>query len=145
MVERYCSACGNELAEDSNFCSKCGRPLHETAQVNTTHADVRVPPPPYAQQEASAYPTHVSSQAHGVERVSATPYWITFATLAVLALWARASGSVVVFIGVVVATVWVYRDVISRGMEGAGVWAAGVLLLFIVIFPLYFVRRRPHT
>ncbi len=145
MVARYCSACGNELAGDSNFCSKCGRPLHETAQVNTTHADVRVPAPSYAQQEARAYSPQVIGQAGEVERVRPLSYWTTFAILAVLALWAGASGSVVVFIGVVVATVWVYRDATSRGMDGAGAWTAGVFLLFIVVFPLYFARRRHHS
>ncbi len=145
MVARYCSACGNELAEGSNFCSRCGRPLHETTQANTAHAGVRVPPPPDAQQERGAYPPHVIGQAYGVERVRAAPYWITFACLAALALLVGASGSVVVFIGVVVATVWVYQDATSRRMEGAVAWAVGVLLLFIVVLPLYFAMRRPRS
>jgi hypothetical protein len=46
MADRYCSNCGNELAEDDQFCRNCGRAVHETARVSTPEADVPVPPPP---------------------------------------------------------------------------------------------------
>jgi hypothetical protein len=79
----------------------------------------------------------------GQETVRAAPYWITFVVLAFLALLMGDNGTLVGVAGVGVATVWVYRDAKSRGMD-AGAWALGVALLFIVAFPLYFFKRKPH-
>jgi hypothetical protein len=41
---RYCSNCGHELSPEDQFCPNCGRPVHETAQVRTSQANVEVPP-----------------------------------------------------------------------------------------------------
>jgi nitrate reductase NapE component len=145
MVARYCTACRNPLAESCAFCSNCGRPVHETAQVNASHADVQVPPPPYQQQAPSYHPQSAGSSVGSTQAVRAKNYWITFAVLAVLVLMAGGNGTVVGFIGLIIATVWVYQDASSRGMKGAGGWAAGVFLLFIIFFPLYFFQRRPQV
>ncbi len=52
-------------------------------------------------------------------------------------------GTFTVAAGVLIATVWVYKDAKSRGMD-AGAWVIGMILLFIVAFPLYFFKRKPH-
>lgn len=142
MVARYCTACGNSLAEGGAFCTSCGRPVHETARVDTSYANTQVPPPPYQPQSAPSHPQHLGGSVGQAEIVRARNYWITFVILAVLALLLGDDGTLAVLIGVITATVWVYRDARSRGMEGAAGWAAGVLLLFIVVFPLYFFKRR---
>lgn len=136
-------ACGNALAEGGAFCANCGRPVHQTAQVSTSHADVQVPPPPYEQQAPSYYPQNTRSSVAVTPPVRARNYWITFAVLAVLALIAGDTGTTVSVIGLITSTVWVFRDAKSRGMNPTN-WAVGVLLLWIVFFPLYFFKRRPH-
>lgn len=40
-----------------------------------------------------------------------------------------------------IAAGWVYSDAKDRGSNSPVGWAIGVLLLFIVIFPLYFFMR----
>jgi zinc-ribbon domain len=45
-LERYCSACGQELRPEDLYCSHCGKPVHLAAHVPTPEADVPVPPPP---------------------------------------------------------------------------------------------------
>lgn len=144
MAGRYCTACGNELSEGSGFCSNCGQPVHQMAQTGTPQANVQMPPPPYQQQQASAYPQQTGGSVGGARGPRAGYYWIAFAVLAILALVAGDTGQGVGLIGLIIAAVWVYRDAASRGMQGAAAWAAGVFLLFIVFFPLYFVRRRPR-
>jgi hypothetical protein len=49
---------------------------------------------------------------------------------------------------VAVSAVWVYFDAtqhrigkVERGDNSAGAWAAGTMLLWVVVFPLYLVRR----
>lgn len=79
-----------------------------------------------------------------VGRVRAAPYWLAFVVFAVLAVVSGDDGALVALVGVIVATAWVYQDASSRGMEGAGAWAVGVFFLFIVFFPLYFFKRKPH-
>ena len=118
------------------LCTNCGAPVQQAAHVPTPEADTAVPQPPPIQQVRGTV-------GSGQERARAAPYWITFVVLAFLALLMGDNGTLVGFAGVVVATVWVYRDAKSRGMD-AGAWAVGVLLLFIVFFPLYFFRRKPQ-
>ena len=145
MVARYCTACGNELAQGGAFCSSCGRPVHETARVDTSHANTQVSPPPYQPQPTLGYPQQPGGSVGQTDVVRTRNYWITFVVLAVLVLLLGADGTLAVLIGVITATVWVYRDARSRGMEGAAGWAVGVFLLFIVVFPLYFFKRRPRV
>jgi predicted RNA-binding Zn-ribbon protein involved in translation (DUF1610 family) len=132
---RYCGSCGSRLEESSRFCPNCGRPVYQTAQVSTSHADVQVPSAPYSQ--------HGEGAVSGVARPQAIYYWLAFIVLGVLALAAGDDGTAFAFIGVITGTVWVYRDAKSRGMD-AGLWAVGVFFLFIVFFPLYFFKRRPR-
>ena len=75
--------------------------------------------------------------------MSAVPYWIAFIVLAVLAFAFGDDGTIAAAAGVIVATVWVYKDAKSRGMD-AGLWVVGMILLFIVAFPLYFFKRKPR-
>ncbi len=143
MTTRYCIACGNGLAEGGAFCSNCGRPVHETARVSTSDANVQVPPYPQPQQ-AAAYHQQTTGSGSGGRKVRSGYYWLTFAVLSILALVAGDNGTAVAVIGVIIATVWVSRDAKSRGMHNPETWAAGVLLLFIVFFPLYFFKRPPR-
>jgi hypothetical protein len=149
MAARFCTACGNRLGEGDAFCSNCGRPVYETAQVDTSQANVHVPPPPHQQQpayqhQAVAYPQPTGGVNSRTGRVRAGYYWLVFIILAVLALIAGDNGTFTALIGVIIAAVWVSRDAKSRGMENPETWAAGVFLLFIVFFPLYFFKRRPR-
>lgn len=52
----------------------------------------------------------------------------------------------IVSIGLVLlCAAWVFVDARRRGMDG-GAWAAGVLLLWIIVFPIYlFARRAPEA
>ena len=58
MANRACSNCGHELSENSRFCSNCGQPVHETAHVPTSEADVPVPSPPGQQQPGGTTPNN---------------------------------------------------------------------------------------
>ncbi len=144
MAARYCIACGNALAEGGAFCSNCGRPVHETAQVGTPQANVQVPPIPHPQQAETYYPPQAGSSVGQRGKVRTVYYWIAFVVLSVLVLTNGADGSAVAFIGLSIAPIWVFQDAKSRGMNPTN-WAVGVGLLFIVFFPLYFFKRRPHV
>jgi hypothetical protein len=42
---RYCTNCGQQLAENDRFCANCGTPVHEAAHMPTPEAErPRVPP-----------------------------------------------------------------------------------------------------
>jgi hypothetical protein len=135
MADRYCRNCGHELAENNRFCTNCGAPAHQAGQIPTPEADTAAPPPPMQQTQGMA------SSEQG--KVSALPYWIAFVVLAVLAFAFGDDGTLAAAAGVIVGTVWVYKDAKSRGMD-AGAWAVGVGVLFIVAFPLYFFKRKPR-
>lgn len=77
-------------------------------------------------------------------KVRTSYYWIALVVLSILALVAGDNGTAIGIIILAVSALWVYRDAKSRGMNGAGLWALGVILLWIVFFPLYFFRRKPH-
>ena len=137
MADRFCRNCGHELAEGARFCTNCGTPVQQAAHVPTPEADTATPQPPPVQQVRGT----VGSEQEG--KVRSGPYWIAFVVFAVLALSLGDDGTFVALVGGILATVWVYKDAKSRGMD-AGAWALGVALLFIVAFPLYFFRRKPH-
>jgi hypothetical protein len=145
MEARYCIACGSRLAEHGAFCANCGRPVRETARVSTSQANVQVPPPPHSHQTGAYYSGYAGGSVGQAERVRTGYYWAVFVVLAILALLTGDNGTLTSFIGLIIATIWVYRDARTRGMEGAGVWAAGTFLLLIVVFPLYFFKRRPRV
>jgi hypothetical protein len=135
MADRYCRNCGHELAEGVRFCTNCGTPVQEAAHVPTPEADTAAPPPPMQQTQGTA------SSEQG--KVSTVPYWIAFVVLAVLAIVFGDDGTLAAAVGVILATVWVYKDAKSRGMD-AGLWVVGMILLAIVAFPLYFFKRKPR-
>lgn len=137
MTARYCIACGNELAENSAFCSKCGRPVHQTAYVDTSEANVQAPPPPYQQQAGSPGDT--------VGGIRTRYYWITFVVLAILVLLAGDNGTIVGLLAAIIAAMWTYRDANSRGMGSATAWTIGVFFLGILFLPVYLFVRRPLT
>lgn len=143
MADRYCRNCGQELGPNDRFCTGCGGPVQQTAHVPTPEANIPVSTHPHRQQSGT-YPQQASSLGNGAGGVRASYYWIAFVILAVMALMAGDDGTATGPIGVIISTVWVYRDAKSREMEGAGLWALGVLLLWIVFFPLYFFKRKPR-
>jgi hypothetical protein len=53
MADRFCGNCGNELRPQDKFCPGCGKPVHETAVVPTTEADIPVPPLPRQSEEST--------------------------------------------------------------------------------------------
>lgn len=140
---RYCRNCGHELRSNDRFCTGCGSPVQQTAQLPTPEANVPVPPPSH-QQQSESYPQQASSSDRGAGRVRTSYYWIAFVVLTILVLMAGDNGTAAGFIGVVISTVWVYRDAKSRGMDSAMLWALGIFLLWIVFFPLYFFKRKSH-
>ena len=136
MADRFCRNCGHALAETDRFCTNCGTPVQQAAYVPTPQADTAAPQPPPMQQTQG---TAGSEQG----KVRAAPYWIAFVVLATLALAMGDNGTLTLVVAAILATVWVYKDAKTRGMD-AGAWALGVALLFIVAFPLYFFKRKPH-
>jgi hypothetical protein len=137
MADRFCRNCGRELAEGARFCTNCGTPVQQAAHIPTPEADTATPQPPPVQQVRG---TVGSEQG----KVRSGPYWIAFVVFAVLAFALGDDGTFVAAVGVILATAWVYQDASSRGMDNAGAWALGVFFLFIVFYPLYFFRRKPH-
>ena len=95
MAQRYCTNCGAELREDDSFCGKCGRPVHETAKVSTSEADVPVPPPP-AHDEATAMAGIPQDQAIEPKEWWQTPIGkglgVIVAIVTVLAILANLAG-----------------------------------------------------
>ena len=71
MASRYCGNCGHELSPENRFCPNCGGPVHETARMSTTEADVPVPPPPTTQQMAAQPQGHQRRGAYLVGGVAA--------------------------------------------------------------------------
>jgi uncharacterized membrane protein YvbJ len=55
MADRYCRECGHELNPEDQFCPHCGRPVHETARVPTSEADVPTPPPPRQSEQQGPF------------------------------------------------------------------------------------------
>lgn len=143
MADRYCRNCGHELETNGRFCAGCGGAVQQTAHIPTPQANVPLNPPPY-QQQSVFNPQQVSSSGSGMGRVRTRYYWITLVVLSVLALIAGDNGTAVGIIILGVSAIWVYRDAKSRSMDSAGLWVLGVILLWIVFFPLYFFRRKPQ-
>ena len=49
------------------------------------------------------------------------------------------------FVIVLCISAWVYSDAKSRNSSHPVLWAIGVLLMFIIFFPLYLIARPPKV
>lgn len=47
------------------------------------------------------------------------------------------------FMVLICISAWVYSDAKSRNSSRPALWAIGVFLMFIIIFPLYLIMRPP--
>lgn len=51
----------------------------------------------------------------------------------------------VLFVVVICISAWVYSDASSRNSSHPVLWSIGVLLMFIIFFPLYLIMRPSKT
>ncbi len=130
-----CPACGQMLASTCRICVACKQPVDP--------ALIQRPLPPAPESGAE--------QELPVELPPVQFSWAVF--FSVLSAWLFAAIVTQRFLGpeisqyvlggiVILCSAWVFYDAQQKGLAKPLRWGIGVMLLWIVVFPWYLVRRR---
>lgn len=128
-----CPSCGQMLAPTCRVCVSCKQPIDLAAIRKPQPVE---PPPPLPEAEPSIPPVRFSWRVF---------FYVLGATWLVSAVTIRFLGLVdgqVVLSGLQLLTaIWVFFDARQKAIPKPLRWGVGSVILWIVIFPWYLVRR----
>ncbi len=130
-----CPACGQMLAASCRVCVACHQPIDPTRIQRPTPAVATVEPEMQAQPPLAPvrFPWRVFLIAVGVT-------WV--AGVASLPLLGVAKSQLVFGLVQILTSGWVFYDANHKRVPKPFRWGFGSLLLWIIVFPWYLVRRR---